>query len=107
MWVSVFVSLASDSSEAIEVIISSVTASDSRMHDVFIIWTLTFIQGHTELNHEDSNCSIISQTVEAIPIMLAVEIARLKVYQSFSQSDDLDLHLRLQVRLKRDKLIIL
>ena len=75
------------------------------MHHVLIIWTLTFIHGHTELNHENSNYSIISQTVEAIPITLDVEIARLKVYKIFSQSDDLDLHLRLQVRLKRDKFV--
>ena len=42
------VSLASDSWETIEVIkLGMVTASDMVMHRVFIILTLTFIQGHT------------------------------------------------------------
>ena len=50
-------SLASDSSETIEVIIiiklGMVTASHRIiMHHVLIILKLTFIQGHTDLNHE-------------------------------------------------------
>ena len=46
---------ASDSSGTIEAIIiklGKVTASDMRMHHMLIILTLTFIQGHTDLNHE-------------------------------------------------------
>ena len=59
---SVCLSLTSDSLETTEVIISKlgmVTASDLRMHHMLIILTLTFIQGHTDLNHENK-CLIIS-----------------------------------------------
>ena len=58
MCVSVCVSLASDSSETVEVIIvklSTMTTSDMRMHHMLIILTVTFIQGHTDLNHENNN----------------------------------------------------
>ena len=44
-----------DSSETIEAIIiklGMVTASDMVMHQVLIILTLTFIQGHRDLNHD-------------------------------------------------------
>ena len=62
--VCVCVPVASDSSEIINVIIiklGTVTAgSDTRMHHVVIILTLTFIQGHTDHNHESNKCSIIS-----------------------------------------------
>ena len=54
--------------ELIEVIITklgTVTASDMGMHQLFIILTLTFIQGDTYLNHENNKCSIISETVQA------------------------------------------
>ena len=76
------VSLASDSSETIEVIItklSMVTASDMVMHHVLIILTLTFIQGRTDLNHENNKCPVISESVQAIPITFAVNIVQLKV----------------------------
>ena len=66
---SVCLSIASDSLESIKVIIiklSTVTASDRRMHHVLIILTLTSIQGHTYLNHENNKCSIISETVQAM-----------------------------------------
>ena len=46
---------AGDSSETIEVVIiklGMVTASDMLRHHVLIILTLTFIQCHTDLNHE-------------------------------------------------------
>ena len=67
----VCLSLASDSSEAVAVIIvklGTVTASDMRMHHVFIILILTFIQGHADLYHEKKNptCLIISETIQAI-----------------------------------------
>ena len=86
------VSLASDSSETIEVIIiklGTVTASDMLMHLMLILLTLTFIQGHTDLNHESNKCPIISETIQAIPNKFAVKIVRLKIYIIFSQSDDL------------------
>ena len=60
--------LASDSSDIIEVIIiklgTAVTASDLRMHHVLIILTLTLTQGHTDLNCEHNNCSIIEKLFE-------------------------------------------
>ena len=92
--VCVCVSLASDSSETLEVIIiklGMMTASDMRMHHMLIILPLTFIQGHTDLNHKNK-CSIISETVQAIPIKFAVKIVQPKVYRIYSQSDDLALH---------------
>ena len=52
--------LASDSSETVEVSIcklGTVTASDLMMHHVLIILTLTFIQGHIYLNHENNKMS--------------------------------------------------
>ena len=55
---SVCVSLSSNSSETIDVIIIKlgvVTASDIRMHHLLLILTLTFIQGLTDLNHENDN----------------------------------------------------
>ena len=77
----VCVFLTSDSLETIEVIIvklSTVTASDMRlrMHLVLIVLTLTFIQGHIDLNDENNKCLIISESVElqAIPITFAVKI---------------------------------
>ena len=104
--VCVCLSLASDSSETVEVIImklSTVTASDMRMQHVLIIMTLTFSQGHTDLNHENNKCLIISETVQAMPITFAVKIVQLKVYVIFSQSNDLALHSRSQLHLKFDK----
>ena len=67
--VCVCVSLASDSSETIEVIIiiklGTVTASDMVMHHVLMILTLAFIQGHTELNDEHNKGQIL--TVRLFP----------------------------------------
>ena len=81
------VSLASDFSEIIEVIIvkcGTVTASDMVMHHVLIILTSTFIQGHIDVTHDNNKCSIVSSTVQAIPIRFAVTIVRPKVYIIFS-----------------------
>ena len=81
------VSLASDSSETIEVIVvklGTVTASDVRMHHVLTILALTFIQGHTDLMHENSKCSTTSETFQAMPIKYVVNIVRLKVYVNFA-----------------------
>ena len=44
-----------------------------------------------------------SETVQAIPITFAVKIVQLKVDIIFSQSDDLALHSKSQLRLKLDK----
>ena len=99
--VCVCVSLAIDSSESTEVIIirlGTVTASDVLMHHVLIILTLTFIQDHTYLNHENNNCLIIKKpnNIQA----MTIKLIRLKVYNyDHCQSDDLDLHSRTQVRL--------
>ena len=76
-------SLASNSSETINVIImqfGTVTASDKIMHQVLMILTLTFIQGHTYVNHESDKCSIISECVKAMPIKFAVKVVQLKVH---------------------------
>ena len=56
-----------------------VTATVMRMHHVLIVLTLTLIQGHTDFNHEIENnkCSIISETIQALPIKFAVKIVRL------------------------------
>ena len=70
---SVCVSVASDSSETIEVIIitfGTAPASDMLMHHVFVIQFLIM---------EIINILIISETVQAILIKFAVKIVRLKV----------------------------
>ena len=58
---------ASDSLETVEIIIvniGTVTASDMLMRHVFIILTLTGLQGHTDLIHENNKCFIISETLQ-------------------------------------------
>ena len=75
--VSVSVYLVSDSSETGEVLViklGMVTASHMLMHHVLVILTLAFTQGHTDLNHENKKCSIISETIQAIPMMFTVKI---------------------------------
>ena len=89
-------SLTSDASETVEVIIVKLVtvtasdmrlhhvliiliASDMRLHHVLIILTLTFIEGHTDQNHESIKCSIISETIKAVPIKFAVMIVGLKI----------------------------
>ena len=57
--------------QSIEVIIiklGTVTSSDMLMHRVLIILILAFIQGHTDLNHENNKYLIISETIQATPI---------------------------------------
>ena len=44
--------------------LGTMTASDMIMHHVLITLTLTFIQGHTDLNHENNKC-LISENVQA------------------------------------------
>ena len=53
------------------------------MHHVLII--LTFIQGHTDLKHENNKCLIISENVQAM-LKFAVKIGRLKVYTTIASS---------------------
>ena len=78
--------------ETTEVIIIKLgMASAMIMHRVLIILTVTFIQGNTDLNHENNKCSNISETVQASPIKFAVK------------SDELALYSRSQVRIKLDK----
>ena len=93
-------SLASNSSEPIKVIIikvDMVIASDMRMHHVLIILTkVTLIKIVKIIS------SIILETFQAMPIKFALKIVRWKVYIIFSQSDDLGLHSRSEQHLKRD-----
>ena len=99
---SVCPSPASDSSETVEVVIvklGTVTASDMIMHHVIIILTLTFIQGYTDLNHENTKCLIISET---IPAMLIKSAESTKGLYDNCLSHGLDLHSRSQVHLKLD-----
>ena len=56
-----------------------VTASDMGMHYQLTIMTLAFIRGHTDTNHEDNKCLIISETFEVMPIKFAVKIVLLMV----------------------------
>ena len=75
--VCVCVSLDCDSSDSIEDIIiklGTVIASDMLRHQVFIKSNVTFIQGYTDLNHENNKCLIISEAIQAMPITFAVKI---------------------------------
>ena len=51
---------------------------------MLIILTLNFIQGHTDLNHENNKCLIISETIQAKPIIFAVKIVWIKVYMTIA-----------------------
>ena len=61
--------------------LGTVTASDMLMQHMLIILILTFIQGHTDLNHGNNKCLII---IYAMPIRFAVEKVQLKVYNNHS-----------------------
>ena len=54
------------------------------MHHVLIILALTFIPGHTDLNHENNKCLIISETIQAMPIKFAVKIVPVKAYMTIA-----------------------
>ena len=47
------------------------------------ILTLAFIQGQTDLNDENNIYSIISEQIQAMHIMFAVKMVRLKAYAIF------------------------
>ena len=88
--------------------LGTVTASDVIMHHMLIIITLTFIQGHTDLNHENNKGLIISEIIiiQAMHIKFAVKIASLtKGINDRCQSDDLDPHSWSQVHLILDYLL--
>ena len=71
-------SLASDSSETVEVIIVNldrVTASGMGIHHVVLTLTRpAYNEGHRDLNHENNKCLIISETIQAMPTTFAVKI---------------------------------
>ena len=71
---------------------------------MLVILTLTFTQGHIDLNHDNNQCSLSLETVQAMPITFAVKIVQLNIYIIilFSQFDDLDLHSKSQLRLEQD-----
>ena len=95
------VSHISETRKAIAITFKTVTASVTRMHHVFMTLTLTFIQGHTDLNHDNTKCVIISDTVQAMPIKFAVKVGSpTKGLYDSCQPDQFDLHSRSQVRLK-------
>ena len=63
-----------------------------RMHHILIGLTLTFIQGQTDLNHENNKCLTISEIIQSMPIKFAVKIVQVKVYiYDHCQCDDPDL----------------
>ena len=88
-----------DTIETIIINFGTVTASDVLVLHELIVLTLTFIQGHTYLNHGNNECLIISETIRAMPIKFAVKT---KGLYDRCYSDDLYLHSRSQVRLKLD-----
>ena len=69
----------SETSEVNALTFDKVTTWVTGMHPVLTILTLTFAKGHTYLNHENDKCSIISKSVQEIPIHFAVKIVRRKV----------------------------
>ena len=91
----------SAASETIGIKFDTVTASVTRIHHMLIILTLN--ECDADLNHENNTCSIISETVQGMPITFAVKIVRPKAYRIFSQSDDLNLHSRSQLCLRLEK----
>ena len=86
----------SKTSEAIAIKFDTVTASITTMYHMQTTLTLTFVESHTDLTHENNKCSTISETVQAMPNKFAVNIVRRKVNLNFCQSDDVDLHSRSQ-----------
>ena len=46
---------------------------------------MTFLQGHTDQNHENMKCLIISETIQAMPVKFAVKIVWLKVYMTIAR----------------------
>ena len=59
--------------------LGTVTASYMVMHRVLITLTLTFVQGRIHQHDENNKCSIISETIQALPIQFAVKIVRFQI----------------------------
>ena len=80
-----------------------VAASDMRMRHVLIILTVTFIQGHTDLNHENSNIIYVRLFQKHLTNAhhVCCEDSPTKGLYKLCQSDDLDLHARSQLRFKQ------
>ena len=98
--------LASDYSQTIEVIIINlgmVTALDMTTHRVLIILTLTFIQGHTYLKHEDNKIDYFKNVSSNAHQVCCEDCPTKGLY--VCQSDELDLRARSQLRLKLDKVL--
>ena len=102
--VCVCVCLASNSSETVEVIVKlcTVTPSDMGMHHTLIILTLTFIQGHTYLNHENNKCLIIKKHSSNVHQVCCGDGPTKGLSISIASLHDLDLHSSSQVHLKLD-----
>ena len=81
----------SDTSEAIAVTFDTVAASVMRLHRVLIILTLTFIQGHTDSNHENNKCDYFRKCSSSNPHQVCCEDRPTKGLHDQCQSDDLDL----------------
>ena len=56
--------------------LSACQTDDPKVSEILmlIILTLTFIEGHKYLNHENNKGLIISETVQAMPIKFVVKI---------------------------------
>ena len=95
------VSLESDFSETIEVIITNLgAATDMRMNHVLIILTLTFVQVHTELNHEKNKMFDYFRNYSSNARHVCREDRPTKGLCDQCRTDDLGLHTRSQLRLK-------
>ena len=55
-----------------------------RMRHVLSMVTLAFIQGHTDLNHENIKGLVISKTIQAMTITFGVKIVLLRVYMTIA-----------------------
>ena len=58
------------------------------MYLVLIILILTITQGHTDLNHENNKYLITSESIQAMAVMFAVKIVRLKVKMTIASTMD-------------------
>ena len=93
----VYLSLASDSSETIKVIIIKLgmeTAWGMRMHHFYINYDIDI---NSRSHRSYTNCLITSETFQAMPIKFTVKIVWRKVYIIFPQSDDPDFQSRSQL----------
>ena len=102
---SVCLSLGSDSLETnyyCKTCHCSVTTSKMRMHHMLVIYSHWPSFKVTQIFIMKIITSIISQTVQAIPIKFAVKIVRGKLNVIFSGADELGLHSKSHLRFKLD-----